>query len=240
VILAILIAAVSALYATAGQAGGTGFVAAMALTSFPTEQIRPTALVLNVVAAGYATLRLWFAQTIDWPLLGLLVAASLPAAFLGGYIVLGGSLYSALTGFLLVAACVAMIAKRNTGNRSGEIALPITVGIGAATGFASGLSGIGGGVFLAPLLLLFGQMPTRRVFGLSPPFILANSVAGLAGLLFAGHRLAFGEAPLMLAALAGSVVGTAIGLRWPSETLIRYVLAAALAMAGVELLIRAI
>jgi uncharacterized membrane protein YfcA len=126
VLLAILIAAVSALYATAGQAGGTGFVAAMALTSFPTEQIRPTASVLNVVAAGYATLRLWFAHAIDWPLLGLLVTASLPAAFLGGYIALGGSFYSALTGFLLVAACVAMIAKRNTGNRSGEIALPIT------------------------------------------------------------------------------------------------------------------
>lgn len=63
-------------------------------------------------------------------------------------------------------------------------------------------------------------------------------VAGLAGLLFAGYRFAFEAAPLVFAALAGSVIGTAIGLRWRSDRLIRYVLVAVLAMAGVELLIR--
>lgn len=236
--LAGLIAAVSALYATAGQAGGTGFVAVMALASFPTDEIRGTALALNVVAAGYATMRLWFARTIDWPLLGLLIAASLPMAFLGGCIALGGVFYSALTGCLLLAACAAMIVKRQ--GAGGTVSRPLALGIGTATGFASGLSGIGGGVFLAPLLVLFGGMPARRVAGLSPPFILSNSIAGLAGILFAGHRLAFGLWPLMVAALVGSIAGTAIGLRWRSEILTRYVLVAVLAVAGAELLIRSV
>lgn len=225
-----LIAAVSALYATAGQAGGTGFVAVMALASFPTDQIRPTTLTLNVVAAGYAVARLWGARSIDWPLLGVLFAASLPAAFVGGYIALGGAIYSALTGALLLAACAAMILTRQ--GDGGTVSLPVAVGIGAVTGFASGLSGIGGGVFLAPLLVLFGGMRASRVASLSPPFILANSIAGLAGLMFAGHRLSVAAWPLMLAALAGSVIGTAIGMRWRSDALIRYVLAAVLAVAG--------
>ncbi|HEY3637023.1 MAG TPA: sulfite exporter TauE/SafE family protein [Rhizomicrobium sp.] len=238
VMLAGLIAAISGLYATAGQAGGTGFVAVMALASFPTDQIRATALALNVVAAGYATARLCFVLSIDWSLLGVLIAASLPAAFLGGYIALGGAFYSAVTGCLLLAACVAMLVKRQ--GDGGAVSRPVAIGIGAVTGFASGLSGIGGGVFLAPLLVLFARMPVSRVAGLSPPFILANSIAGLAGILFAGQRLAFGSWPLMVAALVGSIAGTAIGLRWRSEILTRYVLSAVLAVAGAQLLIRAV
>jgi hypothetical protein len=90
------------------------------------------------------------------------------------------------------------------------------------------------------LLIVLGNMSPRRVAGLSPPFILANSVVGLAGVLFAGQRLTFAALPLMLAALAGSMIGTAIGLRWRSEIFIRYVLTAVLAVVGAELLSRTI
>jgi len=238
-ILDLLIAGVSALYATAGQAGGTGFVAVMALASLPADEIRITALALNVVAAGYATVRLIMTGGMNWPLLGTLLATSAPAAFLGGLIALGGNMAAAVTGILLLAACAALILRRHDAGEGPPIAKPVALVIGGATGFASGLSGIGGGVFLAPLLVMVGKMSAKRVAALSPPFILANSVAGLAGVVFAGQRLSVAVFPLMLAALVGSITGTVIGLRWCSETAIRWVLAAALALAGAELMIRA-
>jgi hypothetical protein len=239
VILAILIAAVSALYATAGQAGGTGFVAVMALAAFPTGEIRVTALALNIVAAGYATARLISARTVDWQLLGTLLIASAPAAFFGGCIVLGGKAAAIVTGLLLLAACAALLIQQHSAGEGRTISTPLALAIGVATGFASGLSGIGGGVFLAPLLIVLAHMSPKRVAGLSPPFILANSIVGLAAVLFAGQRLSFASLPLMLAALGGSIIGTAVGLRWRSESVIRYILAIVLAVAGAELIIRA-
>ena len=236
----LLIAVVSALYATVGQAGGTGFVAVMAIASVPTDEIRITALALNIIAAGYATVQLMVARTVNWRLLGIFLASSVPAAFLGGYIVLGGKVASTMTGLLLLAACATLIVRRHIAGEARTIAKPIALAIGATTGFASGLSGIGGGVFLAPLLIVLGHISPKRIAGLAPPFILANSVVGFAGALFAGHRLSMTAVPLMAAAFLGSVAGTAVGLRWQSETVIRYVLAAVLAVAGAELLTRAI
>ena len=98
--LAVIFAALALLYATAGQAGGTAFLAAMALAEFPAEQMRPTALLLNVVAAGYATLWLHRDGRIDWMLLGRFLVPALPAAFAGGLVLLDGGLYLALTGVL--------------------------------------------------------------------------------------------------------------------------------------------
>ncbi len=237
-ILDILIAAISALYATAGQAGGTGFIAVMALDAYPAREIRITALTLNVVAAGYATARLIFARGVDWPLLGMLLAASAPAAFLGGWLAFSERPTAILTGMLLLAACIALLARRHSGVER-SIPKPIALLIGGATGFASGLSGIGGGVFLAPLLVMIADLPPTRVAGLSPPFIFVNSVFGLAALQISGQHLSFSALPLMAAALAGSFIGAAIGLRWRSETTVRYILAAILAVAGAELLVRA-
>jgi uncharacterized membrane protein YfcA len=238
-IIAILVAAISALYATAGQAGGTGFVAILALFAYPSNEIRITALTLNVVAAGYATILLVMTRKIDWALLSSLLMASVPSAVLGGYIALGDQIAAAVTGFLLLAACAAIIVGRVATKDNRTVSLPLALTFGAITGLASGLSGIGGGIFLAPLLIMFGRLSPVRLVGLSPPFILINSIAGLAGVVLAGQRLSLTAWPLMLAALAGSIIGTGIGLRWRSEALIRYVLAVVLAVAGAELLIRA-
>jgi hypothetical protein len=118
--LAFLIAAISALYATAGQAGGTGFVAVMALASFPTGEIRVTALALNIVAAGYATARLTMTRTVDWPLLVPLLMASVPAAFLGGCIALGDKVAASVTGSLLLAACIVLVVQRRDASEGGS------------------------------------------------------------------------------------------------------------------------
>jgi drug/metabolite transporter (DMT)-like permease/uncharacterized membrane protein YfcA len=200
----------------------------MAVAGFPAAEMRPTALLLNVVAAGYATWRLHRAGAIDRSLLRPLLLPSLPAAFLGGLVVLGGGAYLALTGMLLLLAA-GLMAFRRTADRGSPRpfgVLPATLA-GAGAGFLSGLTGIGGGIFLAPLLIAMNWTRPRQAASLSAPFILLNSVLGLAGVLLAGQGPAPGAALYVAGALAGAV-GARRGLRWMSEPATRRVLAAIL------------
>jgi uncharacterized protein len=234
-----LISGVSLLYATAGQAGGTAFLAIMAFAAFPADEMRATALVLNIVAAGYATWRLHRRGAIDRKMLPPLTVSSLVTAFLGGLLVLSGRVYFILTGLLLVAAAALMVFKRASDTAEARpVPLLPAAAVGAGAGFISGLTGVGGGVFLTPLLIAFGWASPKRAAALSPPFILCNSVVGLAGVFLAGQKLAPGTPLYAVGALAGAIIGTAIGLRWMSERLTRYTLATILLFAGLRLLFR--
>jgi len=234
-----LISGVSLLYATAGQAGGTAFLAIMAFAAFPAAEMRATALVLNIVAAGYATWRLHRRGAIDRKMLPPLTVSSLVTAFLGGLLVLSGRVYFILTGLLLVAAAALMVFKRASDTAEARpVPLLPAAAVGAGAGFISGLTGVGGGVFLTPLLIAFGWASPKRAAALSPPFILCNSVVGLAGVLLAGQKLAPGTPLYAVGALAGAIIGTAIGLRWMSERLTRHTLATILLFAGLRLLFR--
>lgn len=235
----VAIACVSILYAMAGQAGGTAFLAVMAFASFPAVEMRPTALFLNIVAAGYATWRLHQRKAIDRTILLRVTVPSLVTAFAGGFLVLNGHLYFTLTGLLLVAAAVLMAFKRMADNvQARPTQLLPAVAVGAVAGFVSGLTGVGGGVFLTPLLIAIGWMSPRRAAALSPPFILCNSVTGLLGVMLAGQELTTGIAVYSLGALLGAIVGSAIGLRWMTERSTRFALTAILLFAGIRLLFR--
>jgi len=234
-----MIAGVSLLYATAGQAGGTAFLAVMAFAAFPAAEMRPTALSLNVVAAGYATWRVRRTAAIDRKMLLQLTVPSLVAAFVGGLLVIGGRAYFILTGLLLIIAAGVLILRRTTDDAKGRQVhyLPASI-VGTGAGLLSGLTGVGGGVFLTPMLIGFGWASPRRAAALAPPFIFCNSVFGLAGVLLAGQELAPGTLLYALGALVGAAFGTAIGLRWMSAQATRYVLAAILLLAGFRLLYR--
>jgi uncharacterized protein len=237
-IIAGLIGCVSLLYGTVGQAGGTAFLAVMAFAAFPATEMRATALLLNIVAAGYATWRL-HRRAVDRKMLLPLTVPSLVAAFLGGLLVLGGHAYFVLTGLLLVAAAALMLFKQAADTvEARPVRLGPAAAVGAGAGFISGLTGVGGGVFLTPLLITLGWATPKRAAQLSPPFILCNSILGLGGVLLAGQQLAPGTFVYSIAALAGAAIGTAIGRRWMSERGTRYVLAAILLFAGIRLLFR--
>lgn len=235
--LAFALGAVSLLYSTVGQAGGTGFLAVMAFTAFPVNEMRPTALLLNVIAAAYATWHLEHGKLIPWTTLRPLLMASLPTAFVGGLVVLDERPYHLVTGLVLLAAAAIPIFRRERepGVQT-PVSLPSAITTGAAVGFVSGLTGIGGGVFLAPLVIAFGWASPRQTAALSPPFILANSVVGLAATWYVGQTPA-GETWLYAGAvLLGAIAGTVIGLRYLSHAATRYLLAAILASAGIQML----
>ncbi len=228
---------ISLLYATVGQAGGTAFLALMAFAAFPVAEMRPTALALNIVAAAYSTWVFSREKIVDWKKLRPLLLSSLPTALAGGFIVLDERVYKATTGVVLVLAGAATILRRHVAAAPDrETPLWGAVGAGAVVGLISGLTGVGGGVFLAPTLIALRWASPKQTAALSAPFILANSAVGLVGVLFAGQLPASHFVLYAAGALGGAVVGTAIGLRWFSQMATRFVLAAILLAAGAQLL----
>src|SRR5262249_49460846 len=148
IMLALLFGAISLLYATVGQAGGTSFLALMAFASFSPSVMRPTALMLNILASTYSTWLFNRGKFVDWAKLTRLVVSSVPTALVGGLIVLDERLYKTVTGLvLLLAAMVLAFRKVHDGETDGPIPLWGAITIGAAVGFVSGLTGVGGGVF---------------------------------------------------------------------------------------------
>jgi uncharacterized protein len=237
-VLALLFGAISLLYATVGQAGGTAFLALMAFTAFPPSEMRPTALALNVIVAACSTWVFSRERIVDWGKLKPLLLSSLPTAFVGGLIVLDDHVYKTTTGVVLLLAGATMILRRDRaiGPDHHLPFLGATL-LGAVVGLVSGLTGVGGGVFLAPMLIALDWASPRQTAALSAPFILLNSIVGLIGVLFAGQLPSPSFAWYAAAALVGAIVGTAVGLKFLSQTATRYVLAVILLAAGLELLL---
>ena len=236
-LLTALFGLVALLYATVGQAGGTAFLALMAFAAFAPGEMRPTALALNIVAALCSTFIFNRGRLIRWAKLAPLLSASVPATLIGALIVLDASLYRIVTGVVLLIAAAVMILRRAGDDESPpRLPLPGSIAIGGAVGFVSGLTGVGGGVFLAPVMIALRWATPKETSALSAPFILVNSAVGLAGAVMVGehpapHTLVYGAA-----AVIGAVIGASLGLRWLSQNLTRYVLAAILAAAGLQLL----
>jgi uncharacterized protein len=236
--IALLMGLAAALYSTVGHGGASAYLAIMALFAVAPETMRPTALALNLVVAGFAGLRYWHAGQINFRLLAAFVLTAAPAAFLGGSISMTPEFYRPLVGLLLWAAAARLfwqpsrLARREPHPPSPAIALPA----GAGLGLLAGLTGTGGGIFLSPLIILFGWEDARRTSGVVAGFIFINSLAGLAGNL-ASVRSLPGELPILIAAVAaGALVGTWLGAgRLPKPRLLQG-LGLVLAIAGAKLI----
>jgi uncharacterized membrane protein YfcA len=241
-VIAVFVLVAALLYASVGHAGASAYLAIMALSGVAPDVARPTALALNIVVATFVTFRFWRGGYISGRALLPFLIGSIPLAFLGGSLPVAPALYKKLVGIVLLLAAVgmAMTARRaaeaDTGRAKPRVRTVPAVGIGAAIGLLSGLTGTGGGIFLSPVLLFAGWAETRAASGLAAPFILGNSIAGLAGNF---SRLASLPSTLPLwigAVVVGAVIGSEIGNRRGRTFLLRRALSVVLVIAGLKLL----
>ena len=239
-LLSALIFAAAVLYASVGHAGASGYIAAMALMGTTPAVMKPTALVLNILVATLGTLRWHRMGLVNWKALLPLLIGSIPCAFIGGAMNLPASWYRALIGVLLLVAATKLLFQPRESTTATDKAAEVPLGggliSGGTVGMLSGLTGTGGGIFLSPVMLFLGWAGPRQVSGLTIPFILCNSIAGLAGNVIVLQSLP-SELPLLAAAaLTGAFVGTQIGIRWASGVLLQRLLGIVLVVAGLKFL----
>jgi uncharacterized membrane protein YfcA len=236
-LLAGVIAVAAALYASVGHGGASAYLAAMALFGIPAAVMKPAALVMNLGVAGAGTLRFASARLVPWRLLLPLCAGSVPAAYAGGLIQLPTRSHRILLGAVLLFAAVRLAMKARSAELRPPPPFPWLVAIGLLFGFVAGLTGVGGGIFLSPLLILARWEEPRRTAGASAVFILVNSAAGLAGHLAGGGSVPSAAAPLTAIALVGGLFGSWLGARRLVPLTLRRLLAVVLVIAGAKLLL---
>jgi len=228
-------------YASVGHGGASAYIAAMALAGIAPAEMRPIALTLNIVVSSLAAYKFWRAGHFRWRLFWPFAAVSIPFAYLGGAITLPGSLYKIVVGVVLVYAAWQLWRSGRAGEEMKPVrvpAVPLAMAIGAAMGLLSGLTGVGGGIFLSPLLLMLGWAGTKQTSAVAAPFILVNSVAGLAAGFVAGTAaLPQSTWALAAAVLAGGWLGAEYGSRRFANPVVRRVLAMVLAVAGSKMVL---
>jgi len=239
IVLAIFIVAI--LYSSVGHGGASGYLAVLALLSVSPVVTRPTALVLNLFVASITFIQFYRANHFDWKIFLPFAMASIPMAFVGGIIQLPTAVYKIILGVALMLAAIRLAINLKTTNEPHAPQVWLALLIGAVLGLVSGLIGIGGGIFLTPILLLMNWTETKRAAGISALFIFVNSASGLVGNWLLGKDTQLSNLPTGVlfwigAAILGGIIGSTLGsYRFNSLTL-RRVLAVGLLLAGVKLI----
>lgn len=236
-LIAALFFAAAALYASVGHAGASGYLAIMGLFELTPAVMKPTAFSLNILVALVATLKFYRAGLFSWDLFWPFAVASIPMAFVGGALTLPARGYKIVVGLVLLYAAVWMFRSALR---------PLTMEVkpppkwaafiaGIAIGFLSGLVGVGGGIFLSPLLIYMGWSSTRGASGVAAPFILVNSVAGLLG-----HLSSVADVPASIpvwgaVVVLGGWIGASYGSRRAPAPVLRQLLSLVLVVAGAKM-----
>ncbi len=231
---------VAILYSSVGHGGASGYLAVLSFFAIAPALMSTTALLLNVLVSMTAFFAFYraghFSVGLAWPFL----VTSVPAAFIGGAVRLPPKGYFLLlAGVLLFAAFRLIIdipAKRDEALARPPrlaVALPVGAGIGAV----SGIVGVGGGIFLSPLILLKAWAGAKRTAAVSALFILVNSLAGLSGRLYTGTFVVRELVPFLVAAFLGGIVGSRLGATRFSSLTLRRLLGVVLTIASVKLVI---
>ena len=241
VLLSVFILMLATLYSSVGHAGASGYLAAMALiTQMPQEEMKGVALTLNLFVGAIGTWRFVRAGHFDWKTFWPFGLCAIPMAFIGGLWTLPPMVFKPLIGGVLVFAAIMLIAKSigKTTDRSPDCSmppLPVALCAGGLLGLLAGLTGTGGGIFLSPLLILMHWADSKRTAAVSIVFVLANSIAGLGGVLADSPTLPSALPLYVAAAMIGGFAGSWLGARRVSGPAIRILLAVVLVIAGVKM-----
>jgi uncharacterized membrane protein YfcA len=227
-------------YASVGHGGASAYLAAMALAGIAPQEMRPVALLLNILVSSLATWKFWRAGHFRWRLFWPFAAVSIPLAYAGGAITLPGQAYKVLVGMVLLYAAWQLWHSVRAGDEMRELREPPlgwAMLIGAAMGLLAGLTGVGGGIFLSPLLLMLGWAGTKQTSAVAAPFILVNSIAGLAAIAMAKSAALPSYVWILApAVIIGGWLGAEYGSRRFANPVVRRVLAVVLALAGAKMI----
>lgn len=234
---------VAYLYSAVGHGGASGYIAVLTLFSLPNPVVRNYALVLNILVSGIAFYQFYKNGYFSFKLFLPLAACSVPMAWLGGRIKPDLFWYQVLLGTaLLIPAALFIFQKRKSEKQPVPMPLYFSLLIGAGLGFLSGITGIGGGVFLSPILISFNWAKQKNTAAVSAAFIFVNSVAGLAGSFSRLNNLFYdlsGLGLICLVCLAGGFLGSRSGAAKWSPVVLKNILALVLITASVKLFITA-
>ena len=228
---------VAFLYASVGHGGASGYLALMALFKMSQEIMKPTALLLNLFVSLTSFIQFYRGKHFNWRLFLPFAIASVPMAFVGGLISIDTFVYKKILGILLLIPIIRFLFFANISIKDikkSNIALSIL--IGAAIGFLSGLIGIGGGIILSPVLLLLKWSDMKQTAAISALFIFVNSLSGLAGQLTKGIHFSPDMYTYVAVAFIGGICGAYFGSLKFKSNILKYLLAVVLMVAAYKLL----
>lgn len=243
ILLALLFFATAMLYGAAGFGGGSTYTALLVLGQVDYRAVPILSLLCNVIVVSVGTWRFAKGGHFDWRRAWPLFVTSVPAAWLGGRLVIAEGLFTGLLGAALLVGGLAMLwqpaLQRAAAPRSSSRWVePIA---GAGLGFLAGLVGIGGGIFLAPLLYLLRWGAPKRIAATCAAFILVNSLAGLAGQASKGLGAVVAVAgehwALFPAVAAGGMIGATLGATRIDARWVRLLTAALILFVAARLLL---
>ncbi len=231
------------LYSSIGHGGASAYLALLVLSGLARPETVPLVLALNIAVALTAFVNYHRAGHFSMRLLWPFAVTSVPAAFIGGSLNISMRIFSVILGAALLVAAVRFLLFNSS--RQAQIAHPpdslllIALPAGAILGLLAGLVGIGGGVFLSPLLLLLGWADTRQTGAVTAGFIILNSASGLIAQTLKSTPDWSLLWPLLVTVVIGALIGSWWGAFKLSTTRLQQVLGAVLLAAGVKLLFAA-
>lgn len=233
----ILLFLVAFLYASVGHGGASGYLALMAIFSITPDVMKPTALLLNLFVSLTSFIQYYRGNHFKWKIFFPLAIASVPMSFLGGLLVLDGTIYKKILGVLLLIPVVRFLVFKNPQvdePKKPDIILSLI--IGGSIGLLSGMIGIGGGIILSPILLLLKWTDQKQTAAISALFIFVNSLAGLIGQMTKGIHFNADMYWYVIIAFIGGLCGAYFGALRFKQTILKNILATVLLLAAYKLL----
>jgi uncharacterized membrane protein YfcA len=235
-----LLFAVAFLYSSVGHGGASGYLALGAIFDLAKEVMRPTALLLNLFVSLTSFIQFYRGKHFLFKIFLPLAIASVPMAFLGGRIDIDTGTYKLMLGILLLIPIVRFLFFQNipvSKIRNSNAGLSLIMG--AAIGFVSGMIGIGGGIILSPLLLLLKWTDQKQTAAISALFIFVNSLSGLIGQWTKGIDFNTNMIGYVAVAFAGGLCGAYFGAMKFNQNVLRILLALVLILASYKLIFTA-
>jgi uncharacterized protein len=231
---------VALVYASVGFGGGSTYTALLGLWGVDYKLIPAISLLCNIIVVTGGSIRFIRADLVKWPQVVPMLVVSAPLAFLGGLVPLKQWLFLMILGIALLLSAIALVAQPDK-MAPRKLSRPVLLSISAGVGLLAGLSGIGGGIFMAPVLHLVRWDNARRIAAFASLYILINSITGLTGqIIKAGPQSLAGPAsqywPLLLAVLVGGQIGSMLGMRFLTPRLLRTLTALLVGYAAIRLL----